>query len=212
MKIIFLIILSVALTSCMHLGMMGTHGEQQKPPQSLLEKEVVVGNIRATGSFPALKRGEEAVLSLRLVDRATGNPLSGATVSFHAEYIHQPDQHNMGHMQHGDSTRIPRKEEEHAISFDREVPESSTPGMYSVQFTPSQSGKHQLMFHISEIDREKLESEIIVEVERDVADSHRQHSSGMMHGFGGASDYLLIGGAIMGAMMVIIWATGGRMF
>ena len=81
-----------------------------------------------------------------------------------------------------------------------------------MRFTPSQLGKHRLMFHITEIAGEKLETEIIVETQRDVLDIHRQHTRGMMHGFGGISDYILIGGAIMGAMMVWVWATGGRMF
>ena len=119
MKIMLVIMLGLTMTSCMHLGMMGTHGEHQQPQQTLLEKEVAVGNVRATGVFPALERGKEAILTLNLAESGTGNPLSGATVSFHAEYIHQPDQHDMGHMQHGDSTHMQREEEQHAISFDR---------------------------------------------------------------------------------------------
>ena len=219
MKILLISFLSLFLASCMHLGMIGTHGENQSrdhqtTAENELEKQVTKGDVMATAIFPPLQVGKEAVFSLKLVNASTNRLLSGARVSFHVAYLHSAEKSEMQgmHMMHEqmDSTRA-HAAQEHDINLDLEVTENRTPGVYTISFTPSQPGEHRLMFHISEIGGHKLEQEIIVEAQRVVAAAQSQHSMNMMHGSSGASDYLIVGAAIMGALMLVVWITGGRM-
>lgn len=214
MRIVILLLSSILFSSCMHLGMMGGGTGHQSTGESVLEKEVTVGDIRATAIFPSLSMGEEALFTLKLSDTKTGQPISGARVSFQAEYMHKTEEHQMsGHQQMhntADSTTTRRTEQGHDVILDEEVNESASPGTYSAQFTPSESGKHQVMFHIRSVVERKLEREIVVEAARMVAEEMSGHDGGM-HGMSGATPYVIIGAALMGAMMIVIWA-GGRMF
>jgi hypothetical protein len=215
MKIVILILSSVLFSSCMHLGMMGTGTGHQSSAESVLEKEVTMGDIRAAAIFPVISIGDEALFTLRLVDTRTGQPISGAQVSFHAEYLHQNEGHETsGHQQmhnNADSITTRRPHQEHDINLDVEVNESASAGTYSTQFTPSQSGEHRVMFHIRSVGGRKLEPEIVVEAARTVAAEMSGHGSGM-HGMGGTTPYVIIGAVAMGAMMIAIWVAGGRMF
>ncbi len=214
MKHVILILSSVLFSSCMHLGMMGAGAGHQSSAQSVLEKEVTVGDIRAIAIFPPLSLGKEALFTLKLVDTRTGQPISRAQVSFHAEYLHKSEKHQMtGHQQMqnmADSITARRTLEEHDISLDAEVSENASPGTYLARFTSSQSGVHRVMFHIRSVGERKLEAEIVVEAARTVAEEMSGHDGGM-HGMTGATPYVIIGAALMGAMMIVIWA-GGRMF
>jgi hypothetical protein len=215
MKTFILILSSVLLSSCMHLGMLGTGGDHQSSAESVLEKEVTVGEIRATAVFPPLSMGEEARFTLRLADTKTGRPISGARVSFHAEYLHKNEEHQMPRHQQmhdtHDSTTARRTPQEHDINLDVELNESASAGRYSAQFTPSQAGVHRMMFHVRSVGERKLETEIVVEAARTVPAKMSGHGGGM-HGMGSATPYVVIGAALMGAMMIVIWAAGGRMF
>ncbi|GEM_PF-1518407 len=219
MKTILLFILSLTITSCMHLGMMGTHeghqtGEHQAARETRLEKEVVMGDIKATAVFPPLALGKETLIELRLSSLQSGQPISNAAVSFHAMYFHQVEggEGHDTHMMHGEKDSVhERPNTEHAISFDQEVRESSRRGLYSITFTPSQPCDHKLMFHVTAIGDEELTPELVIEATRNVASPQPSHS-GMMHGFGGASEYLILGGVLMGAMMIVMWVTRGGIF
>lgn len=210
-----LLALSLLLPSCMHLGMM-SHGtaDHSATPESILEKEIVAGDIKATAIFPSLELGKEAQLTLRLSDARTGRALSRADVFFHAQYLHTPTDHAMHGsetMRHrADSAQV-RKETDHDVNVEQEVPESPELGVYRVSFTPSQEGTHQLMFHITALDERLLEPEVTVEVTRTVTTKHDSHSGSML-GFDSRSGYAFIGAALTGAMMLVVWATGGRMF
>ncbi len=214
MKTVILILSSVLFSSCMHLGVMGTGTGHQSSAESVLEKEVTMGDIRAAAIFPVMSIGEEALFTLRLVDIKSGRSISGAQVSFHAEYLHQNEEHETpGHQQmHNkvDSIITRRPQQEHDISLDAEINESAVRGTYLAQFTPSQSGKHRMMFHIRPVGDLKRDQEIIIEATRTVPEKMSGHGGGL-HGMGGASPYVMIGAALMGAMMIIFWA-GGRMF
>lgn len=219
MKTLIMLTFSLGLASCMHLGMMGTHGgdhseEHQPGAEIALEKEITAGDIKATASFPSLLVGKEALLTLKLTNMRNGQPISGAQVSFHATYLHKAEsvaRHDI-HGTHGtmDSAHT-RFATDHDVSFEREIHENSQPGSYAVAFTASQSGNHTLMFHVTAIADVKLEPELIIEATRDVASGIPSHG-GMMHGMGSASEYLILGGALMGAMMIVMWATRGGIF
>ncbi|MDP2884726.1 MAG: hypothetical protein Q8P51_06870 [Ignavibacteria bacterium] len=215
MKTVILMLSSILFASCMHLGMMGGGSDHQSTVEPVIEKEVTVGDIRATAIVPPLRLGEEALFTLRLIDTRTGQPISGAQVSFHAEYLHKNEEHEMpAHRQmhnKADSITTRRTSQEHDINLNVEVYESASTGTYSTQFAPAQSGEHRVMFHIRSVGGRKLEPEIVVEATRTVPEKMSGHDGGM-HGMGGATPYAIIGAALMGAMMVVIWATGGRMF
>ncbi|MBI3111176.1 MAG: hypothetical protein HYZ01_06350 [Ignavibacteriales bacterium] len=218
MKTLIALGLSVVLSSCMHLGMMGAHGDQPSGehrgvPGSLLEKEVTAGNVKATAIFPPLVLGRETVFELRLQDTQTRLPLSGAQVSFHATYQHRADQANQaGHAMHSTmDSMLARPTMDHAVSVDREIQEGPQPGIYAAHFTPSQSGEYILMFHVSAVGDEQLEPELIIEGTRSIASGDATHG-GAMHGMGSVTEYAIIGGALMGAAMIVMWATRGWMF
>ena len=77
MKTLFVLLSSVGLSSCMHLGMMGTGdghhsgAAHEMTAEPVLEKEVMVGDLRAVATFPPLKIGEDVTLTLRLMDART---------------------------------------------------------------------------------------------------------------------------------------------
>lgn len=219
MKVLALLSSTLFLSSCMHMGMMGTHGghqigEHQTASETSLEKEVVIGDIKATAFFPPLTLGKETLIELRLSNLRSGLPVSSAAVSFHAMYLHRvggSGEHG-AHMAHGEKdSLLARPDADHAVSFEQEVEESPQRGLYSVAFTPSQSGEHRLMFHVTAIGGNRLEPELVIEVTRSVASPQPSHG-GMMHGTGSTSEYLIIGGALMGAMMIVMWATRGGIF
>jgi hypothetical protein len=215
MKTVIVILSSVLLSSCMHLGMMGGGAGHQSTAEPVREKEVTVGDIRATAIFPPLSLGEQALFTLRLVDTKTGRPISSAQVSFHAEYRQMGEEHQMsGHQQmhnKADSITTGRLEPNPDINDEIEVNESMAAGTYATQFKPAQSGEHRVMFLIRSVGDQKLDPEIVVEASRTVKENMSGHDGGM-HGMGGATPYVIIGAALMGAMMIAIFAAGGRMF
>lgn len=219
MKTFLLLSLGLLSTSCMHVGMIGTHEDRQSTGHQavadpVLEKQVVSGNVEAAATFPPLVRGKETVFELRLRDPERGRPISGATVSFHATYLHKAKDAGE-HMESIMHTRMDsahtRSATGHSVSFDREVKEQSQRGSYSITFTPSQSGEHTLTFHVTAIGDETLESALVIEATRNVTAGTAIHG-GMMQGMGSTSEYLIVGGALMGAMMVVMWATRGSIF
>jgi hypothetical protein len=220
MKIISLLTASFLLSSCMHLGMMGTHGgdgssQHQSVSASTLEKEVTSGNVKAIATYPPLQIGKQTTFAIKLEDKTTGKPISNARVSFHTAYLHIGEKRQMSGMQmmHGQmDTSHAQSAPDHDVNVDQEVLEGSTAGVYSIGFTPSQAGEHKLMFHVSAPAEQALPQELIVETTRNVSAFDESHGGGMMGGMGGASDYFIIGAAIMGVMMILVWATGGRIF
>jgi hypothetical protein len=211
-KIALLMISGMLLSSCMHVGMMGagaghpSGAAHEMTADPLLEKEVIVGNVRAIALYPALKFGEDVTLSLRLMDAGTTAPISSAQVHFHAQCAHRvtpPDDH---------AESLPQQmEQEHDINIDQEVRESATPGLYTIPYGSSQTGKHMLMFHITAIGDRTLEPEITVEATRTIPAEGHDHQSGMMSGTS-TSTYVIIGATVMGALMIAMLAARARMF
>lgn len=213
MKLI--IAVSLVFSSCMHAGMMGT-GEGHHSGASLeragdhvLEKEVIVGDVRALALFPPLRRGEDVMLTLRLVDANTGTAISGAQVFFHAQYTHTIDR-NETH-DHSGAKSTGRPESAHDIHIEQEVEESRETGVYSLPYGSSQPGNHTLMFHITAIGERRLDPEITVEATRRVPAEGHDHQRGMM-GDTSMSTYVIVGAAAMAVMMIVMLAGRGGMF
>jgi hypothetical protein len=217
-----LVLLScVGLSSCMHVGMMGTGnghhsgGAHEMTTDPVLEKEVIVGDVKAIALFPPLELGKEALLTLRLVEVNTGRPLTGATVSLHAAYVHDPATEHADPSAranpHAEIHGSERKESSHAIDFNQQVDESPEPGVYTISYGSHQPGDHTLMFHITAIGERKLEPEITVEATKTITGERHEHQSGMMGGTS-TTTYVIIGAAIMGAVMIAMLAARGGMF
>ncbi len=228
MKVIIAVATSFLFSSCMSLGMLGMGGmdsmgmnssetDYSHRADTMLEKEVVSGGITAVARIPALTLGNESNLTLTLTDTKTKEPLAGATVFFHAAYLHTPSNqmnHQHSHMegmnQSADSS-VAMPEQQHEVNVDEELSDEGEPGTFIASYTPVQEGDHRLMFHITAVHDQKLEHELIVEAARTVTAKSEAHSGGM-HGGYGLSDYAVIGAAAMTAMMVVVWASGGRIF
>ena len=217
MKSFMLIFSAAMLSSCIHAGMPMMH-EANHPgsaTESTLEKEVIVGDVKAAAMFPPLELNKETGVTLRLVNVKTSRPISGAEVYFHAEYMHKVDSHEehaSGETAHNaNSSRSHRLEQEHDVHIDQDVRETADPGVYSVSYGSSQPGEHTFMFHITFVGGRKLEPEITLEAKRTIARQSDEHAGGMM-GIGSSSTYLLVGTVIMGAMMAAMLLSRSGMF
>lgn len=218
MKTMMMLAIPLVLSSCMHVGMMGAHGDtesgdHQTAPESVLEKEVEFGDVKATATFPSVRVGEEAIFSLKLTDKTTSQPVSNALVSFHTSFLHPAGKRSITTM-HGESDSSHMiVTPEHAIHFEREVPESSYRGVYVVGFTPSQAGEYKIMFHVGALSGQQLEPEVTIETTRHPIASGESHGSMMTNRKRGIPEYVFMGGLVMGAVMIAVWAArGGHMF
>lgn len=205
--------LAVLLPSCMHVGMMGIDGghhsgsSNEAPAESILEKEIVVGDIRAIATFPPLEMDTDVVVRLRLVHTTTSAPVSDATVYFHAVYLHAPEAtapHN-----HGSGVHQPKGSQE--INIDQEVKESSEAGVYAIPYSSSVPGEHTLMFHIAALGDRKFAPELVIEAKRTMLPKSPDQSTGMKE-MSGTATYLVIGGVVMTAAMVAMLAARGHLF
>jgi len=220
----------------------GGHGSQvdgHSATEPTLEKEVTVGEMKATAIFPALEIGKEAVFTLKLFNSKTGEPIRRAKVYSHVEFEHSNDTHQeMNHMammeemhdmhgakdtsmsMHGkmdhstmeDTSHRMNKEEQHGIEFQQEVDESSTPGTYSFSFKPHQTGIRTITFHITEVGGQLLSPPLLIEAKRNVAEEMKMDGMMGMMGMGSSTTYVFVGAAVMGAMMLTVWLARGNMF
>lgn len=218
----FLVLMSCAvLSSCMHMGMMGagaghhSSAEHEMMSGPALEKEVVVGNVRATVLFPILGPGKGAVVRLLLRDVETGRPLGGASASLHATYVHEPeaahDDPAGGVPADSISHRGRAKETGHDIDFNQEVRETAESGVYKVSYRSWQPGEHTLMVHVTHVPGYSLHREIAVQASLRMGTHRKTHEGGMM-GSTSSETYVIVGAAIMGALMIGMLLARGHMF
>lgn len=172
---------------------------------TVVEKEVTVGDVRAIAIFPSLKLGEGVTLTLRLMDVRTAAQISGAEVYLHAQYAHR-----VSHDEHGEGPPQ-TKEREHDINIGEQVMESSEPGVYAINYASEQAGDHTLMFHVTGIGDRKLNPEITIEATRTLLGERQGHQGGLTGGTS-TTTYVIIGAVVMGAFMVAMLAVRGGMF
>lgn len=212
MKFIVLSLAPVVFSSCMHVGMMGNGGDHHSSagPETagdpVLEKEIIVGDVRARALFPPIEVGSDVILTLKLMDTMTAAPISGAQVYLHVEYMHRPTPHD----DHRESSSQ-REEGDHYFNIDQEVKESTTLGVYTIPYGSSQPGEHTLMFHITAIGSRALDPEITVEATRTISGESHKDQDGAMGGTN-TTTYVIIGAAFMGAIMIAMIATHSGMF
>lgn len=197
MKTLLLIFSSFLLSSCMHFIPIDHEGMHDSNEDQILEKEIVLGDVRAVAVFPPLRSGKEVQFTLKLFDPRTLAPISRARVFGHFDYVHRSDHASMMRAGH-DSLHVKRRETNHDVSFHLELEESKLAGLYSFSSTPNQPGEYTIGFHIVAIGERKLEPEILVEANRITRDGTHEHSEGMNN----VMTVGLIGAGIMGVMML----------
>lgn len=216
MKSLILLLSPLVFSSCMHVGMFGhggmtghdhSSGAQSTTTDPVLEKEVIVDDIKALASFPPLQMDKDVVLTLRLVEVGSARPISGARVYFHARYAHTIEAKSSH--DHSASAHNGPPEREHEVNIDQQVKESSEQGVYSVSYGPSQPGEHTLMFHIAAIGDRTLDPELTIEATRLLAAPSHGHGSGMMHG---TPAYIVIGAVAFGVVMTAMMLSHGEIF
>jgi hypothetical protein len=200
MKSIIALFPAIAFLGCMHAGMSMMGGGDQVPVDPVLQKEVISGSIKAVATFPPLETEQEVLLTLRLFDLHTSQPISGAGVYFHAEYT-QPTDSSGNDVAPQHAARL------HDKNIIRDLQESEEPGTYSVSYSASQAGQQELMFHVTSIGGQKLEPEIVIDAKRRIVDHSTSHHGGMMGS--SSSTYLLIGGVMAAAMLAFMFIHGG---
>ncbi len=177
--------------------------------ESVLEKEVIVGDLKATATFPPLQMENDVIVSLRLVDARTSRPISGAKVYFHAQYAHTLDQN--GAHDHSGAKPNERLGSEHDINIEQEVKESREAGVYSTPYGSTQPGEHILMFHIAAIGDRKFEPELVIEAKRMLMKQSHEQSGGMM-GMSNTTTHIVLGAVVMGAIMTVMLLSRSGMF
>ena len=201
MKAISAIIAGILFSSCMHMGMPMMHEgkDHQAGTDPVVEKEIMIGDVKAVATFPPLNMDGDAILILKLSDAKTLLPISDAKVYFSSRYVDSNNGRSQG------------SKREHEENVDREVRESDERGVYTISYGTSQPGEHTLMFHIAAIGDRKFEPEVRIEANRSVVPHQDDHNSGMM-GMGSTGTYVLIGTAVMGAIMVAMVLARASMF
>lgn len=209
MKNIVILTIVAALflfSGCMAVSMFGGgDNDQSHSSSTTVQKEVTSNGMKAKATFPPLILKKETTFTLKITDAGTGKPVSNLAVWFHSSFTYQPMEHHSGMM--NDSSHHSGMEERHGVNYDRELEDTTNSGIFSVPFTPTQSGEYVMAFHIV-WDGKKLAEDIIIE-QKMVAAAVSHSSRGMMGSFG---SYAIIAGAAMGALMVYFLVSGSSMF
>lgn len=218
MKAIIVALTSLLFSSCMPLGMLGG-GSGDTSQQTVLEKEAFSESLKALAFFPPLTKGDESRIAVKVTDRKSGKPLSKAQISIRVELLHDSEHEShtdggMMMMHQMDSTHADTVSMNHKAEMHIPVNESSEVGMYHAYFTPAQSGTCRFSVAISSIEGYVLEQPLIIEGTRAINPMGESHGGmGGMHGMGGSgSTWLIIGAAVMGAMMIVSWGIRGGLF
>ncbi len=207
MSNLFFVMIAFPLSSCMHAGMTMMHGggNHQSVSEPVLEKEIIVGILKATAVFPRLEIGKKTFFTLTLVDANTSQPISGAIVHLHWEYLGKPESHEMsdtGAMhQQRDSSHSQRIEGQQAVHAAQAIEEGKEAGLYSIPYASNREGAHAFEFHVTAIGDRKLEQGISIGATRIVAGDKHDYAHDMM-GTGRTTTYVIIGAMAMVAMIV----------
>jgi hypothetical protein len=127
------------------------------------------------------------------MDAKTSSPISDGQVHFEARYVdpvtyNEPPYHAM-----------------------QSVTESRASGVYTIPYRAVQPGEHRLIFHITAIGKRELYPEIVVETTRILSSESEEQYGRMMDGMS-ITPFVIVGTAVMGAMMVSMLVRGGRIF
>ncbi|MHB1050614.1 MAG: hypothetical protein ACYC09_11075 [Bacteroidota bacterium] len=191
---IFMFVLLLPLSSCMHTMMMGSHDGPSDHQPMTMTKEVTNGDYTLTVSTPPLTVGKESIISLSL------NPKISTPESIAVHYmiskkdtmgsIPNHDHNNKSMEMTGDFKTI----HQNTILFK---------GSSSINYSPTASGNFNLMIELE--NKAATDSSFSVGLNFMV---HDIEDHGMM-GMGSMWDYPVIGVLAMSAMMITMWAIRG---
>ena len=207
MNYLIAIVLSVVLTACMHPLVQDRRNTQGANPEPVLQKEVMIGDLKAVVTFPPMEYGKEVVFTLQLSDRITSRPVSGAKAFAQVNHMHQPEA-GSGAV---DSSYHHPAESEHEINWSQEMEETREPGVYAFSYKCYQTGEHNIVVRVTANRGQNLDPPIIIEVKRTI-NAAPDHDGGGMMGMTQTTTVVIVGAAIMSAMMIAILVAGSRMF
>ena len=191
---IFMFVLLLPLSSCMHTMMMGGHDGHSDHQPMTMTKEVTNGDYMLTVSIPPQTVGKESIISLSL------NPKISTPESIAVHYmISKKD--TMGSIPNHDHNN---KSMEMAGEF-KTIHQNTIlfKGSSSIIYSPTVSGNFNLMIELEN----KANHDFSSSVELNFI-VHEKEDHGMM-GMGSMWDYPVIGVLAMGTMMVAMWAIRG---
>jgi hypothetical protein len=145
--------------------------------------------------------------------------LSKAQISIRVVSVHDTEYDSLGHsemmmMHQMDTSQAHTMPMNHDIDMEISVSESSEIGTYNAYFKPLQSGSFKFIVTLTSAEGYMLDKPLIIEGTRVVNPMGENHGGmGGMMGMGGStSPWLIVGAAVMGAMMIVVLASGGKMF
>lgn len=157
--------------------------------------------IRAVVTVPPLWQGRESLITLSLTNDTTQDPISGKRLSFLVSFRHEGEP-LANHLLSGTT---------HDINDERVVNEIGR-GSFEIPFTPSVPGHHIFRFYVSDPAENSPFGEKTIEVTAVVVQQDKMTPGAGMHGGGGMSTALIVGGVAMGAMMIVFWLSNGHVF
>lgn len=205
MKVLTLFLLGILFTSCMHMGMpMMENGHQGHQAEPVLEKEISSGDVKAVATFPPMQAGREEVFTLKLTNKVSREPVTGAQVYFHVALLpHDESTTHSGTSPHNESTDD--------VDGARDATQSpDDPGVYTVTYGSPEVGNRNFAFHVTSVDGQRLDPELVVEAKRVIREGSRDDQEGMMmQSHRSTSTYMIVGGVLMAAMMSAMLIRGG---
>lgn len=176
----------VTLSGCMHALMMGGHGDEMNS-DATIDKRIVENNVSVAAVIPSMKANEENIVTITLQHAESHKPLTGATVTYHwMAKMGAAHQHSTSAMQ--DSTMLNGSATE------------AGDGKYTFTLSHLTEGNYHLSMMVL---ADSTSKPISWEVERTIPMQHSM-SMGMM-GMGSSSTTWIIGGAVMVAMILVMW-------
>jgi hypothetical protein len=205
----------VLLPGCMYYSMMGG-GNGNSSRQTVLEKETVGASLKVVALFPPLTKSDESRVVVNVRDRKTEKPVSNAQISIRVELIHDNGHDNQAHggmmMHQMDTLHAQTMQMKNNVNMELTASESSASGTYNAYFTPSQSGSYKFIVTMVSAEGYTLGNPIVIEGTR-IAAATESRQGGMHGGMeGSTSIWLVVGAAVMGAMMIVLMTTKGGLF
>jgi hypothetical protein len=173
----------ISFSSCMHL-IVGEHGDKGTA-DSPVERHITVDNVEVIAVVPIVENQGTSVVSVVVHRADSKDPISRAEVGYH--WMPMP---TGGHAHDN-----PQK----ADTMIDGLAAEPNPGRYTFELPKVGAGRYLLSVTVKP---DSTTAPLSFEVERNVS---MKHGMGMM-GMGSTADSWVIGGALMAAMMVAMWA------
>lgn len=198
--LILFTVLSFSLTSCMHMMMMGGHGDHSEHRATAVTKEIINGDYSLSITIEPMTVGTEGKISFSLRSKHE----LPESVSVHYMISTSSSIDSSANHDHGEHS-TPNAE---FTTIHQNI--TMIKGTSTVVYTPTVAGNFVLSVQIENLPN--TNSSLTIEANFMV---HEKKSRGMM-GMGGmmgiSSEYWYLGAIAMAGMMVVMWTTRGSIF